>query len=97
LTDTACHPKRKGKKMRQPTIAPTTKIIPSSPSALAVAVAAIIAIGIALGAYALASRTSTSTPAPPPAPQLIQPVSPAFAPILKRSRIRVLDPTKPPF
>ena len=84
--------------MRQPTIAPTTKTISSSPSALAVAVAAIIAIGIALGAYALASRTSTSTPAPPSAaPQLIQPVSPAFAPILKRSRIRVLDPTKPPF
>ena len=71
----------------------------SFPSVLAVAVAAIIAIGIGIGANLLASRTSTSTVMPPgPATtQLIHPVSPAFVGVLERSRIRVLDPTKPPF
>jgi hypothetical protein len=84
--------------MRQPTIATTTKTISGYQTALGVAVAAIIAIGIGLGAYVLASRTSTSTLARPSATtQLIQPVSPAFVPILQRSRIRVLDPTQLPF
>jgi hypothetical protein len=84
--------------MRQPTIATTTKTISSYPSALAIALAAMIAIAIGLGTYLLASRTSTRTVARPSATtSLIQPVSPAFAGVLQRSRIRVLDPTKPPF
>jgi hypothetical protein len=68
------------------------------PPPSAVVVAAIIAIAIGIGAYLLASRTSTNTVATPPATtHVTQPNLPELRGVLARSRIRVLDPTKPPF